>query len=227
MDCTLGWIYSLRIRIHDFPQSLFTGWQHAQHTRKVLEMIEASGEITQLLHRVRKGDRQALGELWQRLHPELHRLAERYFRTERQGHTLSPTALIHEAYLELVDQSEKAWQSRAHFVGVAAQVMRRILVEYARSHRAHKRAGAHPNISLHEELVLAPERAEKVLALDEALERLAALDARQSRIVELRFFGGLSDKETAEALGIGVRTVTREWSMAKAWLYGALQPSGG
>jgi RNA polymerase sigma-70 factor, ECF subfamily len=125
-------------------------------------------------------------------------------------------------YLELVDQWEKTWQSRAHFVGVAAQVMRRLLVDYARSHRA----GAHPTISLHEERVLAPERAEQILALEEALERLAAWDARQSRIVELRFFGGLSEAETAEALGLGVRTVTREWNMAKAWLYGALQASG-
>ena len=187
-------------------------------------MTAAPGEITELLRRVRQGDRQAPGELWERLYPELHRLAERYCRGERQGHTLSPTALIHEAYLELVDQWEKTWQSRAHFVGVAAQVMRRILVDYARSHRAGKRAGAHPNISLHEELVLAPERADQVLALDEALERLAALDLRQSRIVELRFFGGLSEAETAEALGLGVRTVTREWNMAKAWLYRELQP---
>jgi RNA polymerase sigma-70 factor, ECF subfamily len=194
---------------------------------RFLERTTAPGVITQLLRRVRQGDPQAPGELWERLYPELHRLAERYFRSEREGHTLSPTALLHEAYLELVDQAEKDWQSRAHFVGVAAQVMRRLLVDYARAHRAGKRAGAHPNLSLNEELVLAPERTEKVLALDEALERLAAWDARQSRIVELRFFGGLSEKETAEALGLGVRTVTREWNMAKAWLYGELQPKGG
>jgi RNA polymerase sigma-70 factor, ECF subfamily len=191
---------------------------------RILDTTAEPGEITQLLRRVRQKDRQAPGELWERLYPELHRVAERYFRSERPGHTLSPTALIHEAYMGLVGQAEKDWQNRAHFIGVAAQVMRRILVDYARSHRAGKRAGAHPNTSLHEELVLAPERAEQVLTLDEALERLAALDARQSRIVELRFFGGLSEKETAEALGIGVRTVTREWNMAKAWLYGELQP---
>jgi RNA polymerase sigma-70 factor, ECF subfamily len=191
---------------------------------RFLERTAAPGEITQLLRRLQQGDPQARGELWQRLYPELHRLAQRYWRSERAGHTLSPTALLHEAYLELVDQAQKDWQSRAHFVGVAAQVMRRLLVDYARSHRAGKRAGAHPTISLHEERVLAPERAEQILALEEALERLAAWDARQSRIVELRFFGGLSEAETAEALGLGVRTVTREWNMAKAWLYRELQP---
>src|SRR4051794_15327576 len=137
------------------------------NTRERLLHPAAPGEVTQLLQRIRQRDRHAQGELWQRLYPELHRLAERYLRSERDGHTLSPTALIHEAYLELVDQAEKDWQNRAHFMGVAAQVMRRILVDYARSHRAHKRAGAHPNLRLNEQLVLAPERTEQVLALDE------------------------------------------------------------
>ncbi|MFL6415779.1 MAG: ECF-type sigma factor [Bryobacteraceae bacterium] len=186
-------------------------------------MTAAPGEITYLLQRVREGDSHAPGELWEHLYPALHRIAERYCWGERPGHTLSPTGLIHEAYLELVDQPQKDWQSRTHFLAVAAQVMRRLLVDYARAHRAAKRAGAHLNVSLHEELVLAPERTEQVLALDELLERLAALDAQQSRIVELRFFGGLTETETAEVLGIGVRTVTREWKMAKAWLYGELQ----
>jgi RNA polymerase sigma-70 factor, ECF subfamily len=186
-------------------------------------MTATPGEITLLLQRVRQGDAHAPGELWEQLYPELHRLAQRYCWGERPGHTLSPTGLLHEAYLELVDQAEKDWQSRAHFVGVAAQVMRRLLVDYARAHRAGKRAGAHRNLSLHEELVLAPERSEQVLALDELLERLALLDPRQSRIVELRFFGGLTEAETAEVLGMSPRTVTREWKMAKAWLYGELQ----
>jgi RNA polymerase sigma-70 factor (ECF subfamily) len=188
--------------------------------------MAAAGEITQLLRKVRQGDPQASGELWERLYSELHRLAERYGWNERRGHTLSPTGLIHEAYLKLVDEAEKDWQNRAHFVGVAAQVMRRLLVDYARSHRAVKRAGAHQQISVHEELLLTPEPTEQLLAVDEALEPLAAVDARQSRIVELGFFGGLSEKETAEVLGVGVRTVTGEWSMAKAWLYGELQPKG-
>lgn len=189
-------------------------------------MAAVPGEITQLLRKVREGDSQAQGQLWDRLYPELHRLAERYCRNERQGHTLAPTSLIHEAYLQLIDQSDKDWQSCAHFIGVAAQVMRRILVDYARAYRAEKRPGAHQQISLHEEAAMAPERAEQILALDEALIQLATFDARQSRIVELRFFGGLSEKETAEVLGIGVRTVAREWSMAKAWLYGTLGQSG-
>jgi len=185
-------------------------------------MPSAPSEVTFLLQKIRQGDSEAHVHLWERLYPELHRLAERYFKRERQAHTLSASALIHEAYFQLVDQSGKEWQSRAHFVGVAAQVMRRILIDYARSHRAGKRAGAHRQISFNEQLLLTPERAEQIVALDEALARLAALDARQSRIVELRFFGGLSEKETAEVLGIGVRTVTREWRMAKAWLYGEL-----
>jgi RNA polymerase sigma-70 factor, ECF subfamily len=183
----------------------------------------AQGEITDLLRKMRKGDPKAEGQLWERLYPELHRLAERCCRNERAEHTLSPTALVNEAYLELVEQSDKEWENRAHFVAVAAQVMRRVLVDYARRHRANKRGAAHRHISLNEELMLAPDRAEQILALDEALTRLAALDSRQSRIVELRFFGGLSEKETAELLGVGVRTVTRGWSMAKAWLYGELQ----
>ena len=186
-------------------------------------MSATPGEITGLLRKMREGDPQAEKELWERLYPELHRLAERYCRKERNQHTLSPTALLNEAYLELVEQSEKQWQNRAHFVAVAAQVMRRVLVDYARRHRAAKRVGAHEQISLNEELTLVPDRAEQIVALDEALTRLAAFDSRQSRIVELRFFGGLSEEETAGLLGVGVRTVTRNWSMAKAWLYRELQ----
>jgi RNA polymerase sigma-70 factor, ECF subfamily len=185
-------------------------------------MSSAPSEITFLLQKIRNGDSEAQPQLWEQLYPELHRLADRYWRGERDGHTLSPTALVHEAYFRLVEQSDKGWENRAHFLGVAAQIMRRILVDYARAYRAEKRAGAHKNISLDEELVLAPGRADQILALDDALRLLAELDARQSRIVELRFFGGLSEKETAEVLGIGLRTVTREWSMAKAWLYGEL-----
>lgn len=190
-------------------------------------MSSAPGEITFLLQKIRDGDSEAQTQLWEQLYPELHRLAERYCRGERDGHTLSPTALLHEAYFQLVKQSDKDWESRAHFIGVAAQVMRRILVDYARAYRADKRAGAHQNISLDDGSVVAPERPDQILALDEALLRLSSLDARQSRIVELRFFGGLSDKETAEVLGISIRTVTREWGMAKAWLYGELGRRAG
>jgi RNA polymerase sigma factor (TIGR02999 family) len=186
-------------------------------------MSVVRGEITGLLLKMQQGDPQAERQLWEQLYPELHRLAERYCRKERSQHTLSPTALVNEAFLELIEQSRKEWQNRAHFVGVAAQVMRRVLVDYARQHRADKRAGAHHRISLNEELVLAPERAQQILALDEALTRLSNLDQRQGRIVELRFFGGLSEKETADLLGVGVRTVTRGWNMAKAWLYRELR----
>ena len=186
-------------------------------------MAATPGEITGLLRKIQQGDAQAEKQLWERLYPELHRIAERCCRSERQGHTLSPTALVNEAYLELVEQSEKQWQNRAHFVAVAAQVMRRVLVDYARRHRAGKRAGAHHQISLDGELTFVPDRAQQIVALDEALMRLAVLDSRQSRIVELRFFGGLSEEETAGLLGVGVRTVTRNWSMAKAWLYRELQ----
>jgi len=185
--------------------------------------MAAAGETTQLIRKIRQGDPQAREELWDRLYPELHRRAERYCRSERKGHTLSPSGLIHEAYFALTEQPDKDWQNRAHFIAVASKAMRHILVDYARSHRADKRAGAHQQISFNEEFVLAPERAEQMLALDEALARLEQLDPRQSRIVELRFFGGLSEKETAEVLSIGVRTVTREWSMAKAWLHGELK----
>jgi RNA polymerase sigma-70 factor, ECF subfamily len=188
-------------------------------------MTMAPGEITGLLVKMRQGDRQAERQLWDRLYPELHRLAEGSCRNERDGHTLSPTALVNEAYLELVEQSEKQWQNRVHFVAVAAQVMRRVLVDYARIHQAAKRGGGSGNrqFSFNEELMLIPQRADQVIALDEALGRLAAFDPQQSRIVELRFFGGLSERETAELLGLGVRTVTRGWNMAKAWLYSQLK----
>ena len=140
--------------------------------------------------------------------PELHRLAQSYRRDERPDHTLSPTALVHEAYLRLVAQREKTWHSKVHFVGVAAQVMRRVLVDHARQHRVGKRAGAHVRIGLEEKFVAAPAPAEHILALDEALADLEKIDPQQSRVVELRFFGGLTEQETAEVLGIGVRTVT-------------------
>jgi RNA polymerase sigma factor (TIGR02999 family) len=159
-------------------------------------MSAAPGEITGLLRKMQEGDAQAEKQLWERLYPELHRLAERCCRNERDQHTLSPTGVINEAYLALIEQSAKQWQNRAHFVGVAAQVMRRVLVDYARRNRADKRAGAHHRVSFNEELMLVAERSEQMLVLDEALTRLSQIDSRQGRIVELRFFGGLSEKET-------------------------------
>jgi RNA polymerase sigma factor (TIGR02999 family) len=175
-------------------------------------------EITKLLVASREGDEEALNKLLPLVYQELRRLAGHYLRRERPDHTLQPTALVHETYLRLIDQNV-SWQNRAHFFGVAAQMMRRILVDHARSRLAAKRGSGGVKISLDDALNLSDERAGDFVALDEALERLAEFDPQKSKIVELRFFGGLSVEETAEVLGIGTATVTRQWKMAKAWLY--------
>jgi RNA polymerase sigma-70 factor, ECF subfamily len=155
---------------------------------------------------------------------ELRRLAAGYLRRERAGHTLQPTALVHEAYLRMIDQTQVHWQNRAHFFGVAAQMMRRILVDHARAHEAEKRGGEFQKLSLDENLdASGGERDVNLVALDDALNRLAEMDPQKSKIVELRFFGGLSIEETAEVLGIGTATVIRQWRMARAWLYGQVQ----
>jgi len=149
---------------------------------------------------------------------ELRRLARQYLVRERPDHTLQATGLVHEVYLRLVDQTTTTWQNRAHFFGVAAQLMRRILVDYARAHRAEKRGGGWDKLAFDEALALSAERSIDLVALDEALKDLAALDPRQSQIVELRFFGGLTNEEIGEVLDVSPRTVKREWRMAKAWL---------
>jgi len=149
---------------------------------------------------------------------ELRRLAQHYLRRERPDHTLQATALVHEAYLRLVDQRAVTWQNRAHFFGVAAQLMRRILVDHARRHHAAKRGGTALKVSLNDVVLAAEERAEDLVALDDALNRLAAMDPRQGRVVELRLFGGLTVEETAEVLRISPATLKREWTTAKAWL---------
>jgi RNA polymerase sigma-70 factor, ECF subfamily len=175
--------------------------------------------ITQLLVDWSKGDQKALETLMPLVYSELRRLAGNYLRRERPGHTLQPTALVNEAYLKLVDQKNARWQNRAQFFGVAAQLMRRILVDHARAHQADKRGGSDQerlSITSAERLVQQP--AVDLLALHEALEELATLDPQQERIVELRFFGGLSIEETAEVLSIGHATVERDWKMARAWL---------
>lgn len=187
-------------------------------------MTQASSpDVTQLLKQWSGGDRDALEQLLPLVYRELHLLAERYLRRERSDHTLQATALVHEAYLKLIDQREVRWQNRAHFFGVAAQAMRRILVDHARSHMAAKRGSGGVKLSLDEALVVSDERAEELVALDEALTRLAEVDPQKSRIVELRFFGGLSIEETAEVLGVGTATVIRHWRMARAWLYEQVQ----
>jgi RNA polymerase sigma factor (TIGR02999 family) len=175
--------------------------------------------ITQLLVDWSKGDQKALDKLMPLVYSELRRLAGNYLRRERPGHTLQPTALVNEAYLKLIDQRSAKWQNRAQFFGVAAQLMRRILVDHARQHQAAKRGGSDQqrlSITSAERLVKQPEV--DLLALNEALEELATLDPQQERIVELRFFGGLSIEETAEVLHIGHATVERDWKMARAWL---------
>jgi RNA polymerase sigma-70 factor, ECF subfamily len=180
-------------------------------------------EVTRLLIRLMDGERAVLDDLLSLVYAELRRLAAGYLRHERPGHTLQPTALVHEAYLRLVDQTQVQWQNRAHFFGVAAQMMRRILVDHARSQQAEKRGGDIQKLALDENIDVSGERAAELIALDEALARLAALDPQKSRIVELRFFGGLSVEETAEVLGVSAPTVKRQWRMAKAWLYGQVQ----
>ena len=174
--------------------------------------------ITQLLIKWRNGDQTALDELASQVYSELQRLAKYYLRQERPGHTLQPTDLVHEAYLRLVDEKEIDWQNRAHFFGIAAVRMRHILVEHARSRQAAKRGGGEYRLSLSKADRLAEKHDVNLLALNDALQRLQTLDPQKVRIVELRYFGGLTIEETAEALQISTATVKRDWSMARAWL---------
>jgi len=178
----------------------------------------SSNEITQLLVAWSQGDESALEKLMPMVYNELHRLARRYMGGERAGHTLQTTALVNEAYLRLVDSSNVRWQNRAHFFAVSAQVMRRILVDFARSRRRRKRGGSAFQVSLDEALVVSDERDADLVALDEALNALGEVDPRKSRVVELRFFGGLSVEETARVLKVSPETVMRDWKMAKVWL---------
>ena len=180
-------------------------------------------EVTQLLGDWSGGDEGALGKLIPLVEPELHRLAHHYMSRARSGHTLQTTALLDEAYLRLIDNTRAHWQNRTHFIAVAAQLMRRIMVDHARERQALKRGAGAQKVELDEAALVTEARSENLLALDEALERLAAQDSIKSQIVELRYFGGLTIKETAEFLKLSQRTVEREWSMAKAWLYLALR----
>jgi len=175
--------------------------------------------VTQLLVDWSKGDQAALERLMPLVYSELRRLATNYLRRERQGHTLQPTALVNEAYLKLVDQRNAKWQNRAQFFGISAQLMRRILVDHARQHQAAKRGGTdQKRISITSAEKIARQSEFDLLALNEALDELSKMDPQQGRIVELKFFGGLSIEETAEVLGIGHATVERDWKMARAWL---------
>jgi RNA polymerase sigma-70 factor, ECF subfamily len=175
-------------------------------------------DVTALLMAWRQGDEEALGHLTPLVYDELHRLAERYMRGERAGHSLQTTALVNEAYIKLVDSSRVRWQNRAHFFAIAAQLMRRILVDFARRRRYQKRGGDCQKVTLAEGFDVATNVNNDLVAVDQALQQLAQLDARQAQVVELRFFGGLSLEETAEALNVSTDTVGRDWRAAKAWL---------
>jgi RNA polymerase sigma factor (TIGR02999 family) len=199
-----------------------TGW--AYPFGKPVEPSQS--EVTRLLKDWSEGRQEALDRLLPQIYAELRRLAASYLRRERPDHTLQPTALVHEAFIKLVDQRAVRWQNRAHFFGIAAQAMRRILVDHARAHAADKRGAGERAVSIDEALVTIGAPDVDLLALDEVLTRLAAIDAQQSRVVELRYFGGLTMEETAEVLNVSPATVGREWTLAKAWLYAELSKSG-
>ncbi len=185
------------------------------------------GDVTALLAELAHGNQAAAERLVPLVYAELKRMARGYMRRERPDHTLQTTALVHEAYLRLVHQRRTDWQSRSHFFGIAAQMMRRVLLDHARAHLRGKRGGARQNLRLDEALSFSAEQSEELVRLDEALERLSTFDPRQSKIVELRFFEGLSVEETSEILGISPKTVKRDWAVAKAWLHGELSLGRG
>jgi RNA polymerase sigma factor (TIGR02999 family) len=182
-------------------------------------MSSDSDKVNQLLVEWSAGDQQALEKLLPLIYNELRHLAHNFLYRERPGHTLQTTALVHEAYLKLIDQRDARWQNRAHFFAIAAQAMRRILIDSARKHAAQKRGGPQEKLSLDEAAEVSLESDTKLLALDEALNALAEIDPQQSRIVELRYFGGLTIEETAEVMNSSPATVKREWAMARAWLH--------
>jgi RNA polymerase sigma factor (TIGR02999 family) len=187
----------------------------------------SSPDVTQLLVAWSNGEQDALEQLIPLVYNELHRLAHRYMERERGGHTLQSTALVHEAYERLINLKNVSWQNRAHFFAVSAQMMRRILVDYARSRRYTKRGGEWRQVPLNEAVAVFPDRQTDIVALDDALRTLADIDARKGRVVEMRFFGGLSIKETAEVLNVSAETVLRDWRLAKVWLLRELSKDKG
>jgi RNA polymerase sigma factor (TIGR02999 family) len=190
-------------------------------------MDASAADVTTLLNRLAAGDQEAAVQLVPLIYEELRRLAASRLRRERSGHTLQATALVHEVYLKLAGQSNARWQNRAQFFAVASQSMRRILVDYARTQQRIRRGGRLHKVSLDEVLLIGPDRTDELLAVHELLSRLEELDSRQARIVELRYFCGLTVDETAEVLRVSVKTVMREWNIAKAWLYGELKERHG
>lgn len=190
-------------------------------------MGPSPGDVTSLLNKLAEGDRQAAAQLVPLVYKELRRLAARCLRRERRDHTLQATALVHEAYMKLSAQQDAKWQNRAQFFAVASELMRRILVDYARAQHRVRRGGQQQKVSLDDVLLVSPDRTEELLAIHESLARLEKVDFRQGRIVELRYFGGLTLDETADVLGVSSRTVMREWNIARAWLYGDLKERHG
>jgi RNA polymerase sigma-70 factor, ECF subfamily len=182
-------------------------------------------QITQLLAEWSDGNQSALDELYPLVYQELRRLARRYMSRERKGHTLQTTALINEAYVRLVDQRNVHWANRSHFFAISAQIMRRILIDHARRHAYAKRGGGAQQVSLEEAATVLPDQPEDLIRLDEALKSLAEMDPRRSQVVELRYFGGLNNEEIAGVLNVSENTVTRDWNMARAWLYQQLAGS--
>jgi RNA polymerase sigma-70 factor (ECF subfamily) len=190
-------------------------------------MGPSPGGVTSLLNKLADGDQEAAAQLVPLVYKELRRLAARCLRRERRDHTLQATALVHEAYIKLSAQQDAKWQNRAQFFAVASQLMRRILVDYARAQHRVRRGGKQQKVSLDDVLLVSHDRTEELLAIHESLERLEKLDFRQGRIVELRYFGGLTLDEAADVLGVSSRTVMREWNIARAWLYGDLKERHG
>jgi RNA polymerase sigma-70 factor (ECF subfamily) len=190
-------------------------------------MGEPAGDVTLLLQEVARGNQEALARLMPLVYAELRRLAAHCMRNEHSGHTLQPTALVHEAYVRLTGRRRPNWQNKAHFFAVAAQAMRRVLVDHARSHLRQKRGAGDAKVSLDEVFLFTEAKSEELLALDQSLDRLAALDPRQSRVIEMRFFGGLEVKEIAGVLDISEKTVKRDWQTGKLWLHGELRRRDG
>jgi RNA polymerase sigma factor (TIGR02999 family) len=187
--------------------------------------LDAPRPITHLLERWTEGDEVALAELMPMIDHELRRISHAHMSRERSGHVLQTTALVNEAYMRLVQQDVR-WQNRAHFFGIAARIMRRILVDHARAQRVEKRGGGAEHVELDEVAIVEPSRSHELLALDAALDELATVDSRKARVVELRFFCGMSGPEIAEVLGVDERTIKRDWSTARAWLYQRLEDNG-
>lgn len=190
-------------------------------------MNSAPGDITLMLRAVASGRRDQVNSLMAAIYEDMRRLAHAHLSAERANHTLQPTALVHEAYLRLVNQHSAEWTDRLHFFSLASRIIRRILIDHARERKALKRGGAERPVSIHDNDAIAPERDLDLLALDEALRELAEIDERQARVVELRFFGGCTVDEIAELLAVGKRTVDRDWLAAKAWLFCRLAEAGG